>query len=64
MPKMTESEIQNRIAELVEEINDHQGEIDVLRARIKVLQAKCPHTDKYSRSHYDGSTSENCDRCG
>lgn len=44
-------------------ISFHNGEVEVLRARIRVLQAQCKHPDKYTYSAM-GELGVRCPDCG
>jgi hypothetical protein len=60
---MTQSEIRAKSAELKREIIRLETEIKKVRLNWQILETECSHPDKFTRYHYDGSTSERCPDC-
>lgn len=60
---MTQEEIISQRQMYLRKIRRLQGEIEKVRVDIGMLQDECPHPKKFTRHHYDGSTSEFCPDC-
>jgi hypothetical protein len=60
---MTQQAIKDSYQDYKDSIAFHNGEVEVLRARIGVLQAQCKHPDKYTYSAM-GELGVRCPDCG
>lgn len=60
---MTPEQIKAQREKYNSEIAVHQGEIEILRARINVLKKQCKHPDAYTYSAM-GELGRKCPDCG
>lgn len=59
---------QEKIKELRKELDEKflalQEAQAFLQLKRDALKSRCKHPNRYSKCHYDGSTSSNCSDCG